>query len=472
VKTKPNVLVLFTDDQRFDTIAALGNEAISTPNIDRLVSRGTACTHAHIPGGTSPAVCMPSRAMLHSGRSLFHIHQNGPSIPADHTTMGEAFGSAGYRTFGTGKWHNGRESFNRSFAEGDEIFFGGMADHWNVPAYRYDATGRYDSTLPMCPEPGRSNDVVLRNCDHIASGTHSSELISAAANRFLESVPPDAAEPFFAYVSFLAPHDPRTMPESFRRMYDAETVELPPNFAAGHAFDNGELHIRDELLAGFPRTHAETKRHIAEYYAMISHLDHQIGMLLDTLERRGLRENTIVVLAGDNGLALGQHGLFGKQSCYEHSIRVPLIVAGPDIASGIRRTEPVYLFDIFSTLCDLTDVSKPESVEGRSFAPLLMGNGGAGAYEERDTLYFAYTDKHRAVKSNGHKLIEYAVSGTHSMTQLFDLESDPWERHNLAFDSAHTDTVASMRAQLKSLRDEWDDLDSSWGTTFWQAVDI
>ena len=149
MKRKPNVLFLFTDDQRFDTVHALGNEKIKTPSINRLVRRGTTFTHAHIPSGTSGAVCMPSRAMLHSGRTLYHLNGAGDIIPEEHTTLGEMFRNNGYRTFGTGKWHNGPEAFNRSFSEGDEIFFGGMSDHWNVPVFHYDPTGRYDSTLPV-----------------------------------------------------------------------------------------------------------------------------------------------------------------------------------------------------------------------------------------------------------------------------------------------------------------------------------
>jgi len=134
---KPNILLLFTDDQRFDTISALGSP-VQTPNLDRLVARGTTFTHAHIPGGTSGAVCMPSRAMLHTGRHLFHLDRCGQRIPDDHTLLGEHFQAQGYTCFGTGKWHNSRPAYARSFNTGAEIFFGGMADHWNVPAYDYD----------------------------------------------------------------------------------------------------------------------------------------------------------------------------------------------------------------------------------------------------------------------------------------------------------------------------------------------
>jgi len=132
MSTRPNILFFFTDDQRFDTINALGNPHIHTPNINRLVERGTAFTRAHIMGGTSQAVCMPSRAMLHTGRSLFSIQEQGQTIDPDHVMLGEALQQNGYTSHGLGKWHNGKGSFNRAFSSGDEIYLGGMCDPWEL----------------------------------------------------------------------------------------------------------------------------------------------------------------------------------------------------------------------------------------------------------------------------------------------------------------------------------------------------
>ena len=457
---KPNVVFLFADDQRFNTIRALGNREVFTPALDSLVDKGTTFTHAHIPCGTSGAVCMPSRAMLHTGRTLFHLVGAGERIPEEHITLGQAFRNNGYRTFGTGKWHNGRESFQRSFTDGDEIFFGGMADHWNVPAYHFDPTGKYDATCPIIDEPMSSNQVLLRSCDHITAGKHSSELLSDAAVRFLQQ---SNEEPYFLYLSFLAPHDPRSMPEMYHDMYDPQSIPLPDNFLGGHPFDNGALHIRDELLASFPRDPAETRRHIAEYYGMISHLDAQVARVLQVVNNRDDSDNTIFVFAGDNGLALGQHGLFGKQSCYEHSVRVPLIFAGPGIPAGVSSDSYVYLLDIFPTLCDLTGISIPESVEGQSMAGVFRDP----TMEMRGALYFAYTQCQRAVKKDRYKLIEYVVDGRHTQTQLFDLNADPGEKQNLAVKKEHKKTVEDLRNELYRLRDSWDDTDSQWGAEFW-----
>ena len=462
--SSPNVLLFFTDDQRFDTIRALGNTAIHTPNIDRLVARGTTFTHAHIPCGTHGAICMPSRAMLHTGRTLFHLHDSGNTIPAEHTMLGEALRAQGYRTWGAGKWHNGREAFNRGFDDGDEIYFGGMADHWNVPAYHFDPSGKYDARLAYIADPPSfgNNEIAWRDCDHIHAGRHSSEILADAVIDHIGRQ--DGSNPFFAYVALLAPHDPRTMPAEFLKMYPPEAVELPPNFLGGHPFNNGSLRIRDELLARFPRTPEEIRRHIAEYYAMISHLDHQFGRVLDALDDNGLADDTLIVFAGDNGLAVGQHGLMGKQNCYEHSVRVPLIFAGPGVPKGRRSDAYAYLLDIFPTLCELTGTPRPASVEGHSLVPAMHDS----AATVRDSLYFAYVSSQRAVKNRTHKLIEYAARDSGRQTQLFDLRSDPWETRNLIGTPGADAIVADLRQQLFRYRDEWESGHTERSARFWQ----
>jgi len=457
---RPNILFFFTDDQRFDTIAALGNPHIRTPNMDKLVERGMTFTRAHIPGGTSDAVCMPSRAMLHTGHNLFHLEGAGESIPDEHIMLGETLRRHGYDTFGTGKWHNGPSSYARSFSSGAEIFFGGMEDHWNVPAHDFDPSGRYDSTMPLCIDPWAGKEVRTRPGTHVTAGKHSSELFADAAIDYLEQT--DKSVPFFAYISFMAPHDPRVTPEPYRQMYDPDDIPLPANFNGGHAFDNGALKIRDELLAEFPRDPSETRRHIADYYAMITHLDAQIGRVLDALERSGEAGNTIIIFAGDNGLALGQHGLMGKQNLYEHSVRVPLIITGPGVPEHCSSDALVYLLDIYPTLCDLLDIDPPTGVEGRSLLPNTEDDFGP----VRDTLYLAYTDVQRGVSDGKHKLIEYHVNGTRE-TQLFDLKTDPWELNNLAGMDSMTETESHLRTELLRLRDEWGDQQTNWGERFW-----
>lgn len=458
---RPNIVFFFTDDQRFDTIRALGNQEIITPNIDSLVENGTAFKNAYIMGGTSGAVCMPSRAMLMTGRTLFHIEGQGQQIAEDHVLLGETLQNAGYTAFGTGKWHNGTRSYARSFDGGAEIFFGGMDDHWNVPACEFDPTGEYKQRCFQTVD-FKSQRVVEKIYDHIRVGKHSSELFCDAAIRFLNQYSEE--NPFFVYVSFMAPHDPRTMPREYLDLYNPDQIALPDNFMPRHPFDNGELTIRDELLAAFPRTPEEIRAHIAAYYAMITHADAQIGRVLKALRDNGLAENTIIVFAGDNGLALGRHGLMGKQNLYEHSVHVPLIMSGPGISVGRKSDAFCYLIDIYPTLCELVGIPIPDSVEGKSLVPLMRHPQA----KIREHIYCAYTHLHRSVRDDRFKLIEIAVDGKRT-TQLFDLKTDPDELTNLASDARYEADLGRLRQILKSWRMDFDDTREQ-GQIFWEGI--
>ena len=420
-----NVLFIFTDDQRYDTIGSLNCPGIHTPNIDRLIRSGIAFTRAHIMGGTSGAVCMPSRAMLLTGKSLFHLDNRGRSIPGDHVMLPELLRLSGYTTFGTGKWHNGPEAYARCFTDGGNIFFGGMSDHLKVPVHDFDPSGAYPSG------------------DRYIAETFSSELFSNSVIEFLENYRDE--DPFFAYVSYTAPHDPRMAPEEYTAMYPPGEIPLPGNYLEEHPFDNGELVIRDERLAPWPRTPDAVREHLAAYYAMITHLDHQIGRVLDTLERTGRAEDTVIVFSGDNGLAVGSHGLLGKQNLYDHSVRVPLIISGPGIPEGVTREGLCCLQDIYPTLCELLGKKIPESLAGKSLVPMLMRDGARG----RDSVFLAYRHFQRGVRTEDDwKLIMYNVAGEET-TQLFDLHADPHEMNNLADSTGGQERLDSLRELLR-----------------------
>lgn len=426
--TRPkNLLVLFSDDQRFDTIHALGNQEIRTPNLDRLAREGFVFTHTFIMGSMQGAVCVPSRAMFLSGRTLWHVPENLAGVP----TWPQVFRKHGFTTFVTGKWHNGRESLARSFDMGKAIFFGGMNDHFRMPVFDFDPTGKY---------PQANRKVVEK---------FSSELFADACIDFLKSYQGD--KPFFAYVAFTAPHDPRTPPEPYRQMYDPADVSLPANFLPEHPFDNGELRVRDELLASFPRNPEDIRRHIAEYYAMITHLDAQIGRILETLQNTGHLQDTLIVFASDNGLAVGRHGLMGKQNLYEHSQRVPLIFAGPGIPVG-QSDALVYLFDVFPTVADIFQIPLPDGVEGQSLLPIMRKE----KQKVRDAVFGAYREFQRSVRTERYKYITYHVKDEFH-EQLFDMQNDPWEMKNLANDPAHRDVKSQLKERLLQLQQQLDD---------------
>ena len=422
----PNILFILSDDQRADTIGAWGNPYVRTPSLDRLAAAGASFTHAYIMGSTQAAVCAPSRAMLMTSLRL----QKAREDLEGQTTWPERFAAAGYRTFITGKWHNGAASAERAFETGRSVFLGGMADPYRLPVRDFSRGG----AEPVTREGGK----------------HDSALFADEAVAFLEAQKGD--RPFLCYVAFKAPHDPRVAPAVWHERFRASPPPAPANFLPQHPFDNGEMAIRDELLLPWPRTETAVQRELADYYASIGHLDEQIGRILATLRSSGLEENTLVVFSSDNGLAIGSHGLMGKQNLYEHSVRVPLLLAGPGVPRGLRSDMLCYLQDVFPTLADLAGVATIDGTDGRSLRPLL--DDPAAPF--RATIFTAYRHVQRAVRDSRFKLIRYPQA---DRTQLFDLRADPLEREDLAARPDQSATLARMRALLDQSRAAFGDVE-------------
>ncbi|MCA9076260.1 MAG: sulfatase-like hydrolase/transferase [Planctomycetaceae bacterium] len=420
---RPNVLFLFADDQRPDTVGAFGNDVIQTPHIDSLVNGGFRFERAYCLGSTGGAVCVPSRAMVNSGRSLYRINNQLKDIP----TAGQTFGEQGYVTFGTGKWHNGAESFLRSFQQGKAVFLGGMNDHTKVPLV--DVTN------------GETTN------KRIGDG-FSSTLFADAAVEFLKTR--NGEKPFYAYVAFTASHDPRQFPDEVAEMYPPDEMPLPTNYLPQHPFFNGWMTGRDEALAPWPRTKTIIRHQLADYYRLISHMDQQIGRILQALNESGHAENTIIVYSADHGLAVGSHGLLGKQSVYEHSMGTPLVFKGPGIPAGKSSPAFAYLFDIFPTLCEVTGVTPPEGVEGQSLAPIWRGK----SHSVRSRVFLAYENYMRSIRTDRWKLIRYPHI---NRTQLFDLTNDPHELTDLANDHRQAQRVANLFAQLEQAQVDYAD---------------
>ncbi len=453
---KPNIVLIVADDMRGSTMGFLGKEKNQTPVLDELAKESTVFLNAHIMGGTSGAVSMPSRAMLMTGKYLYQLEQQGANIPTGHTMIGEVLAQAGYETFHTGKWHNGKTAFNRCFGSGRDIFFGGMADHWNVPLFSYDSSGKYENRRRVIKEPGANNKVEILPGEYAYSGRHSVDIFTETAVSFIEEQK-DRQKPFFLSLCYMSPHDPRSMPDEFMRLYDPKDIVLPANYLPEHPFDNGELVIRDEVLAAIPRIDAEVKTHIAEYYAMISHLDRRIGDVIAALKANGLYENTIIIFTADNGLAVGQHGLMGKQNVYEHSVNVPLMIKTAGKEQKSATTERLcYLIDLFPSICDWARQPIPSSVDGVSLLPVLKENRSV-----RDDLYYGYRDFQRALSDGEWKLIDYHVKGvTH--TQLFNLRKDPLETHDLSKDKKYLRKMEQLRKKMIRWRQETGDHSAFW----------
>jgi arylsulfatase A-like enzyme len=442
---RPNILFIITDDHQADALGVAGHPVAKTPVLDGLAQGGVRFSQASHAGSMVSAICSPARACLLTGRGLVGSNNDprpttGPedtvTLPPTAPTLPEVLGTAGYETFFTGKWHNDRESFLRSFQQARRIFHGGMCAHEAVPLLEdRDAMARGES-----PRIGEG---------------FSTELFCEAMSEYLTNRSSD--QPFFAWLSLTSPHDPRTPPAAYQSQYDPAAMPLPSAFRPEPGFDNGELDIRDEKLAPKPLQESTVKEHLAGYYGMITHQDDQIGRVLGALEASGAADETIVVYIGDHGLSVGNHGLLGKQNLYEHSTKVPFILRGPGVPVGRVCPGLNYAYDVFSTLLDLTGVVAPQGVESLSLVSQFEG-----APSSRSELVSWYKDCQRMLKEERWKLIEYQVGGV-SRIELFDLVNDPAEINDRSADPACRDTVHRLRQKLvdgqESSGDRWMTLD-------------
>lgn len=447
---QPNVLFILTDDMQTTSIHALGNHDVHTPVIDSLISEGITFTNTYTNGALCGALSMPSRAMLMTGRGLYDIQADGMKIPKAHTTFPQQFRQHGYCTFATGKWHSDYASFNRSFQEGDNIYFGGMHPyelngHCSPHLNHYDSTGVYGQKTKFIGED------------------FSSKMYADAVIRFLQKQT-DEKQPFLAYVAFTSPHDPRNQLPDYGQKYNSDTLDLPHNFLPQHPFDNGEMDVRDELLVPAPRTEKQVQKELADYYGMISEVDVQIGRIIQELHATGQAKNTIIVFASDNGLAVGRHGLLGKQNLYDHSVKVPLSIIAPAYKNrkGEKNKSLCYLHDIAPTLCELANIPLPESMNARSLYPVLEDS----TITHRKDLFLAYSSIQRAFVNKEYKYIIYHADGK-TTEQLFDLLQDPLEMHNLL--PENREVADKLKSQLTFRMKEENDFCDLNKPNWWQG---
>ena len=421
---RPNVLFIFTDDQRPDAFGALGNPDIKTPNMDRIINSGFVFNRAYIQGSMTFATCLPSRAMIMSGKPLFRA----PLQLDSGMLMPQVFQKAGYQTFATGKWHNGASSFEKCFDEAEAVFFGGAArTHINVPVNRMIAG-------LMVP--------------YDAGETFSTDLFADAAIEFIEGQS-EKEQPFFCYIPFTAPHSPVTPPGKWATMYNSDKITLPPNHAAlrpdlvdqqqGTSRRGGGRGGRGRQ-GGDVSPVDRAKQRYAAYYGLISHLDHHIGRVIDTLEKTGQAENTIILFATDHGMAMDSHGQSGKHNAYEHTSRVQIVASGAGVPKG-SSDALVYLYDIYPTLCGLTGLPIPDEVEGKSLAKVIHGKQA----KVRDHLFTAYMDDQRTIRDDRWKLF---YRSKEDRAALYDLKNDPHELNDLAAKPENKDRIAKLKVEL------------------------
>jgi arylsulfatase A-like enzyme len=464
---RPNILFVLVDDQSpFDLKVYNPVSTLDSPVIDRLAAEGMVLDGAYHMGSWSGAVCTPSRHMLMSGRSVWHLPRNGvrgvkanPLCPPglEQNTLGAVFNRAGYDTMRTCKNGNSFKLANEQFSD------------------VRDATKRGAS-------------------DEDGSAWHAQQVLDYLGEREASG----DEDPFFIYYGFSHPHDPRWAKDELLAKYGADNKvipetanprapELPANYLPEHPFHHGHPGLRDEVnVQGVKRRRDEPtmRNEIGRQFACGENIDMQIARVLAKLEALGELDNTYIVYTSDHGMAIGRHGLQGKQNLYEHTWRVPMIVTGPGIEAGSRAQGNIYLMDVLATVTDLAGVAAPATNEGTSFRPVLLGK------EEtvRDVLYGVYAGGTkpgmRSVRRGDWKLIKYDLfDGWVRETQLFNLADNPWEfleehqnpavvaltgerpaahQVNLAGDPRYAAQRAEMEALLASEMARFDDAYPLW----------
>ncbi len=446
---RPNVLWYVTDQQRFDTIGALGNDLVRTPTIDELVHSGTAFTHAYC---QSP-ICTPSRASFMTGMYPSRVHncRNGNADWPNHPPLiSKSIADAGYDCGLVGKFHL-QSSGRRTEPRLDDGYRFWKFSH----APRDDWPTGHDYA-DWVRARGGDLDALRAHPDRVPTEFHQ---VTWATDRSIEFVDADrpADQPWFLTVNVYDPHPPFVPPKAYADRFDP--ADMPgPHFRESDLATQQSLAAVDfQTLAKHP-DEFDGRRVQALYYAMIEQLDDQLARLLRHLDETGQRENTVVVFTSDHGESLGDHGLLYK-GCrfYEGLVRVPLIFSGPGVQPGKRSDALVELTDLSSTLLETCGVEPHAGVQGSSLLPILGGD--ASPDEHRDFVrseYFDALDAHfceTAGDGEGDHTFatmyrdrrwKVVVYHGHGLGELYDLEADPHEFVNLWDDPAHADTRARL----------------------------
>ena len=456
---KPNIVFIFADDQTFESLGSLNNNEIHTPNLDRLQEMGVTFSHAFNQGSWCPAVCVSSRTMLNTGKFVWRAacyskkamlkeDRNMPADMPDYTVKMEQpkgywpeyMNAAGYDTYMAGKWHVSKKASEVFDVTG--TVRGGMP---NQTQSRYDRTMVEGDTDTWRPYDTSKNG-------YWKGGKHWSEVLGDEALGFIETAAKEDA-PFFIYLGFNAPHDPRQSPKKYVDMYPLDKISVPESFIPEYPYfteATGGMKLRDERLAPYPRTPYSVKLNRQEYYAIITHMDAQIGRILDAIEASGKADNTYIMFTADHGLAVGDHGFIGKQNMYDRSMRVPFLISGPSVPQNKVVDEMIYLQDAMSTALDIAGSPAIADVDYQSLLPLCDGKSKT----KYEAMYGAYVGTQRMIRTERYKMIIYPMV---NVVRLYDLKKDPEEMKDLASLKKYRKTLDQLFVQFKALQKEVND---------------
>ena len=442
---RPNILWYCTDQQRFDTIGALGNPHVRTPALDSLVSEGVAFTHTYC---QSP-ICTPSRSSFMSGLypSRVHSTRNGnDTFPDWPPVITKLIADAGYTCGLVGKFHL-QSSGKRTEPRIDDGF-----SYWKFSHAPRDDWEEGHDYADWVKEQGGDLEALRQSEDRVPTELHQT---TWGSERSIEFIRQDHDQPWLLNVNVYDPHPPFTPPRSYAEQFDA--ADMPgPHFKESDLEAQAKLAVcdfQDEIRT--PEEH-DVKGAQARYYAMIAQIDDQFGRILAALDETGQRDDTVIIFTSDHGETLGDHGLMYK-GCrfYEGLVRVPLIISWPQRFAKNKQSDAlVEMLDLSATLLDLAGVEEPDYLQGTSLRPILRGEAGGTDHRSFARCeYFDALDPHftggsgtfaTMHRTRQHKLCVYHGKG---VGELFDLEKDPWEHDNLWDDPAHSTVKNQLLAE-------------------------
>jgi choline-sulfatase len=422
-----NILLIMSDEHRRDALGSAGHPLVQTPNLDALSEQGVRFTNAYC---NSP-LCVPSRASFATG---LHVHEvenwdNGKPYTGAPQSWGNYLGEAGVQVVTVGKLH-----FDPAHKNG--------FDDQRRPTKQNSLDGGGLHRTPVRKQPQSR-----QRFDEVGSGDFwfdSTEHETEAAIDFITNEAGREGKPWALWLNYLPPHFPLIAPRPFYDLYPEDAVDFPyDNPSAAH---HPALEEFREYFDSRDLDEATLRRTRSAYYGLVSYIDHQIGRVVQALQESGQAEDTLIIYTSDHGESLGDHDLWWKCSMYEQSAGVPLIMAGPSIPRGEVRTDPVSLIDLTATLADALGQKPHPSWQGRSLLPVAQGKESLGDDAVVFSQYHAHGVSHGIfmIRKGPFKYVYYPQFPA----QLFNLENDPQELHDLSTDATYASVLAELHTEL------------------------
>ncbi len=478
MKTKANILVICSDEHHPLMSGFRGHHQVKTPNLDRLAARGTHFTRAYC----NNPICVPSRMSFITGKYAHEINSYiiGSPLDPNEMTWARRLDQAGIRSTMFGKMDFCGDYQDGGFSDYKILRKRPAKDVPMKTPYLAKLDGAYRTDKPAhIIHSGSRTDEILdeglrcgENNDEIGNYDHDRQVADWAVEYLSEKTP--ESDPWALYVGFLFPHWPFRVPEKYFNMYPPETIKIPNSwYEKDEDLHPATTHHRNQKILGhISKTIAEYHPNLAEklkkqgvdkidertiqtaisaYFGMITCMDDMIGELLTTMEKQGVLDNTYIIYTSDHGESLGEHGLFYKQSPYEGSAGVPLIVAGPGVKAGQVINQPVSLIDLYPTIMDMAKIPCESDRKGYSWLPLLKGDTQP---ERPDYIYCDFYASN--YKNSWHLLAGSKYKYTYYVgdrPSLFDMENDPEERNDLATNPEYKNILDDFETKLRSLVD-------------------